>query len=94
MMNKRKRLWIGAATIVVSFSLYFAYTYFKQSDTLAMKSKETKRIEAQIEEEKKTNKRLTEQSKNVNSDEYNEKVAREKLGMVKQGERIFVDIND
>jgi cell division protein FtsB len=28
----------------------------------------------------------------VNSDEYNEKIARDKLGMVKSGDKVFVDI--
>ena len=40
------------------------------------------------------NKELNKQKEMINSDEYIEKVAREKLGMVKKGERVFVDVGE
>jgi cell division protein FtsB len=48
-------------------------------------------LEAKIEEEKKENQELKKQKGMINTDEYLEKMAREKLGMVKKNERIFID---
>jgi cell division protein FtsB len=52
-----------------------------------------KNIEAKIIGENKQNETLKKQKDTMNSDEYIEKTAREKLGMVKPGERVFVDVN-
>ena len=43
--------------------------------------------------ETKLKTKLDEQYKAVNTDEYLEKSARQKLGLVKEGERVFIDIN-
>jgi cell division protein FtsB len=50
-------------------------------------------LQAKIKEEEKNMEELKKQKDIINSDEYIEKIAREKLGMVKKGEKIFVDVN-
>jgi cell division protein FtsL len=60
---------------------------------LDRKNNEMKNIEAKITGENKQNETLKKQKDTMNSDEYIEKIAREKLGMVKPGERVFVDVN-
>lgn len=52
-----------------------------------------KNIQAKVEEEIVINEELKRQKEILDTDEYIEKVAREKLGMVKPGEKIFIDIN-
>ncbi|MBQ7985649.1 MAG: septum formation initiator family protein [Clostridia bacterium] len=46
-----------------------------------------------MEYEKQRIKEIDEVSEKVGTDEYTEKVAREKLGMIKSDEIVFVDIS-
>lgn len=94
-MNKgKKSLWGVMFTIVlIILSIYSAVTMIDQQKILVAKNNELKSIQSKIEEENKLKDELTKQKETVNSDEYIEKVAREKLGMVKHGEKIFVDVN-
>ncbi len=54
---------------------------------------EIARLNEQIEYEKERQKEVGELSERVNSDEYIEKIAGEKLGLVKNNAKIFVDIS-
>ncbi len=53
---------------------------------------EIKNYETQIAKEKQTKESLIEIKENVNSPEYIEQVAREKLGMYLPNERVYIDI--
>lgn len=90
-MSKRKKSGWGWI-VVVGFLVYFAWSMVDQQGMLYRKDQEMKKIEDKINEEKRINEQLKKQKDTMNSDEYVEKVAREKLGMVKKGERVFVDI--
>lgn len=91
-MNKRKNSKLGLA-VIIGFFLYFAYVLIDQQKILYDKEVELQNITSKIKEEEKTNESLLKQKDSLNSDENIEKAAREKLGMVKKGERIFVDVN-
>ena len=52
------------------------------------------RLEDQIEYEQSRQNNIDEISNRVNSDEYIEKIASEKLGLVKANAKIFVDISE
>jgi len=91
-MNKRKTSKLGLF-VIIGFFVYFAYVFIDQQKVLYAKEIEMNSIQMKIEEETKLNKELKKQKEMLGSDEYVEKIAREKLGMVKPGERIFVDIN-
>ena len=91
-MNKRKKSRVGLFVIIGLF-VYFAYTMIDQQQVMYMKNNEIKSIEAKIQEEMKLNNELKKQKEVINTDEYAEKAAREKLGMVKHGEKVFVDID-
>lgn len=49
-------------------------------------------LEAQIEYEQQRADEVDELKENVDSDEYIEKIAREKLGMIRKDEIMFIDI--
>ena len=49
-------------------------------------------LDAKIEYEQQRANEVDNLKENVNSDEYIEKVAREKLGMVKKDEIVFIDV--
>ena len=51
-----------------------------------------KDYEDKIAEEKLTEQRLREEYKNTEKDEYLERMAREKLGLVKANERVYEDV--
>jgi len=91
-MDKRKKskLWLIG---LIGFFLYFAYVMIDQQKILYVRDMEMADIQNKIKEEEKTGQELQKHKDTLDSDEYIEKVAREKLGMVKQEEKIFVDVN-
>ena len=89
-MSKRKKSRFGLFILLIFF-LYFAWEMVGQQKMLYSKSLDMQKIQSKVNEETKINEDLKKEQKIMNSDEYIEKVAREKLGMVKEGERVFVD---
>ncbi len=83
--------WVGPLVIVML--IYAAFTFTSQSDELYLINMELKQLEQKIQKEEATKNDLLEQKDEITSDESIEKIAREKLGMVKDGERVFVDTN-
>ena len=79
--------------VLIGFIIYFIFVFFEQQKVLYAKNIEMNNIQAKIKEEMELNEELKKQKEMLATDEYIEKVAREKLGMVKPGERIFIDIN-
>lgn len=74
-------------TIAASVSLFAQYQI-----KLDLNAQE-KDVRAQLSQQEKTKKRLTDESNNQDSPEFVEKIAREKLNMVKPNEIVFVDEN-
>lgn len=90
-MSKRKKSTFGVFVLLAIF-LYLSYIAVGQQKLLNAKGLEMSKIENKIQEETKTNEELKKEKEMINSDEYKEKVARDRLGMVKKDERVFVDI--
>lgn len=90
-MSKRKKSGFGVFVLLAIF-LYLSYEAVGQQKLLYAKNLEKSKIESKIKEETKVNEELKKEKEMINNDEYIEKVAREKLGMVKKDERVFVDI--
>jgi len=90
---KKGKTSIGIFILLVIF-LYLSYIAVNQQRLIYAKNLELSKLEDKIAEEKKINEELKKQSKIIESDEYIEKVAREKLGMVKKNERVYVDIGN
>ncbi|NLK87124.1 MAG: septum formation initiator family protein [Clostridiaceae bacterium] len=90
-MKKNKKSTVGVYVLLVIF-LYLSYIAVSQQKLLYAKGLELVRIEDKIEHEKELNEILAKEKEMIQSDEYVEKIAREKLGMVKKNERVYVDI--
>lgn len=90
-MKKDKKSTIGVLILLVIF-LYLSYTAVNQQKLLYAKGLELDRMEDKIEYETELNAELSKENEMIQSDEYIEKIAREKLGMVKRNERVYVDI--
>lgn len=80
--------------IILGVAIYTVCTLVSQQKTLNNYRTEEKEYSKQIAQEEKTNKELNYIKENVNSTEYIEKVAREKLGMYLPNECIFYDIDN
>lgn len=89
-MNKQKKSRI-ITIIMLALFLYSAYILIGQQKMINVKNSQKAAAELNIKNELKTNSDLKKQKEEINSDAFNERVAREELGMVKRGERIFVD---
>jgi len=90
---KKGKATVGIFILLVIF-LFLSYIAVNQQGLIYAKNQELNKLEEKIAEEKKINEELKKQSKMIESDEYIEKVAREKLGMVKKNERVYVDIGN
>jgi cell division protein FtsL len=78
--------------ILAAIFIYLSYLAVGQQKLIYAKNLEDSKMESKIAEERKTNEELKKEKEIINSDEYIEKVARDKLGMVKKNERLYVDI--
>jgi len=87
--KKTKLVFIALAL----FFVYFVVTFIEQQNMINSKSKQIETINQKIAEEQKINEELNKNIEIIGSDEYIEKVARERLGMVKSGEKLFIDTN-
>ncbi|HEY8361526.1 MAG TPA: septum formation initiator family protein [Tissierellaceae bacterium] len=92
-MQKRKKLNVVLLVIMSGLLVYFAITFSKQQEEINMIENQMKVLKDRIEKEKAVQEELLEQQNIIETDEFIEKIAREKLGMVKEGERIYVDMD-
>ncbi|MGB9679275.1 MAG: FtsB family cell division protein [Thermoanaerobacteraceae bacterium] len=88
---KKKRFKIKPLLISL-FLIYVVIAFFQQQ--VAINKLENRRIELLQKEAEvtKENKILNEQLKYSQSDNFIENIAREKLGLVKKGEIVYIDI--
>ena len=78
--------------VILVFAIYVIYTLISQQQILNSYKVEANKytndiLQAQAEQEK-----LNETKNNINSNEYIEQIAREKLGMYLPNERVYIDI--
>ena len=79
--------------LLIGIVLYVVYTFFVQQKTLNAYQSDQERYSKQIVEEKEKQKELKATKENINSKEYIEEVAREKLDMYLPNERVYIDIS-
>ena len=70
---------------------YALFTLINQQKVLNQYNSNSKDLASQIEEEKTNNKELLAEKDNVNSKEFIEQTAREKLDMYYPNEKVYVD---
>lgn len=81
--------------LALFFTLVFAMLFrgVMQIPQIAAGKAEIARLNTQIEYEKERQNEISELKGKVNTDEYIEKIASEKLGLVKSNAKIFVDVS-
>ncbi len=80
--------FIGILTVLS----YVTCTLIHQKVMLNERNNALRSFEAQIADARLEQQTLNKELDKVNSDEYLEKLAREKLGLVKPNDRVFVDV--
>lgn len=88
-MNIKKLL---KYVIIIAFLIYFSYIIFSQQQSLNSYAESQKYYSKQISQEQQNKEELKETQANINSLEYIEKVAREKLDMYLPNEKVYIDI--
>ena len=81
-MKKNKKLY--RILIILGIGVYFIFTIFSQQTTLSQYTQDAKELSQKIECEK-------EKKDDVNSLDFIEQTAREKLDMYYPNERVYVD---
>jgi len=76
--------------VIVGFIIFFAFSFIRQSVTMNRIQNEIDNKQLQLDEIKQRNDRLQEEVEKINSgsSDYLEKLARERLGMIKPGEKV------
>lgn len=80
--------------IVIAVSAWFVFKGLMQIPTIEKNRSEIAAIETKLAEEKDRQAEIDDLSTKVNTDEYIERIASEKLGLVKSNATIFYDISD
>lgn len=88
-VNLKKIIKLAFAIVV---GIYIVSIFMKQQKTLNSYNASQEYYALQIDKQKKYKEELTELKNNINSPEYIEKIAREKLDMYLPNERVYIDI--
>ena len=78
--------------LLIGIIIYVVYTFFTQQKMLNAYQADQNRYSEQIAETKEQQEELKATKENINSKEYIEEVAREKLDMYLPNERVYIDI--
>ena len=78
--------------IFIAFAIYVVYTLVSQQKLLNAYAKEDRDYRNQIEQANETKKELSETLESLNSTEYIEQIARDKLDMYLPNEKVYIDI--
>lgn len=81
----KKRLTLKNLIIIVLVAI-FAISFVRQEQTMIRIEKNKQAKQEELQELQNKNERLEEENKKAQTDEYLEKLARERLNMVRQGE--------
>lgn len=81
-------------TAVVVLSGWFVINGLMQLPTISANREKTAQVNTKIEEEKNRQAEIDDLTTKVNTDEYIERMAQDKLGLVKSNATIFYDISE
>ena len=91
MVHMKSKTTILKKLVFIAILIYAIITFISQQKILNTYSEQEKNLETQIAEASEYQDKLNEEKSNVNSPEYIEAIAREKLDMYLPNERVYVD---
>ena len=86
---KKKKIYIKLLIIVVL--IYAIFTLINQQKVLNQYTQNSKKLAVKLDEQQIYNEKLVAEKENVNSKEFIEQTAREKLEMYYPNEKIYID---
>lgn len=90
--RKRNRKLLFRLALIVLF-IFAAIRFCFQQPILNHYAKQIKDLNEQIAQEEKKAEQIEDLKQLYESDEFKERIARERLGLVRPGERVFIDIS-
>ena len=91
MVHMKNKINLLKKIIFIAILIYAIITVIKQQKILNTYAAQSANLDTQIAEAKEEQQKLNEEKESVNSFEYIEGVAREKLDMYLPNERVYVD---
>ena len=88
-MKKFKK--IAKIIILIILIIYVGLTFIKQQKTLNQYSKNYEDLTSQIEKQKEYNEQLSKKKQDIESTDFIEDMAREKLDMYLPNEKVYMD---
>lgn len=92
-IKKRKKSLNISHIVGIMFLAYFGYTFFDQQIKINKYNSQIALYNQEIESKQNLIEYYNNQNENISTDEYIEAIAREKLGLVKPYEIVYVDAN-
>lgn len=78
--------------LILVFMVYVIYTFVMQQQTLNAYKAEENKYQQEIQKAQTEQEKLIATKQNINSNEYIEQIAREKLDMYLPNERVYINI--
>lgn len=92
-MNEKKKSSNRIVYILlVTFTIYIGYTLYDQQQSINTLTSQVNRVQREIDDKNKKIESLKKEISKVNTPEYVEKYAREKLNMIQNGDIAYVDV--
>ena len=88
-MRKNKKIY--KKILIIGIAIYVVYTLVNQQKTLNQYQKNADELSTKIEQQKEYKEELAKKKDDVNSLEFIEQTAREKLDMYYPNERVYID---
>ena len=92
-MKNKNIKFILKRVLFVAIAIYVIYTFFSQQKSLNIYKADAKRYLEQIAQEEERKEELNKTKANINSKDYIEEIARDKLNMYLPNEKVYIDIN-
>lgn len=89
-ISSKKKIYIA---FLIAFVIYSCSIFVKQQEKLNSYSKQKDYLQSELQKTKDKQKDLQELKENVNSPEYIEEIARDKLDMYLPNERVYIDMS-
>lgn len=89
---KENHIKLKLFVLIAVCSVMIIRGIMQQPQILANKA-EIERLQSEIDYEKERQEEIEKMRDMVETDEYIEKIARDKLGMIKKNEKIFIDVS-
>ena len=92
-MKNQNIKFILKRVLLVVIAIYVVYTFLSQQKSLNMYNADAKRYLEQITQEEEKKEELNQTKASINSKDYIEEIARDKLNMYLPNEKVYIDIN-